>query len=372
MTRIRVLLVIPTLDQGGAEKQLSLLACGLPSTEFDVHVCALTRGGHYERMLTENEVNTHIIGKRWKFDPWAYFKLRKQIRTIRPDIVHTWIFAANSFGRWAAWKEKVPVILGGERCVDPWKSWWHFAIDRRLAKKSQRIITNSSGVRDFYVEHGIAADKFAIIANGIDPPPTRTSSREEILQELGLPAKARLIGAVGRLWPQKRHKDLVWGVELLTSVRDDAHLLIIGDGPQRWRLERYVFQLKLQHRIHFLGHRDDVPQLMPHFDCLWLASDYEGQSNAIMEAMSLGKPVVATNIPGNRDLVVDGETGYLVAQGDRAGFAQKTLRLLEDPNLAQQLGENALRRIRQHFTVEQMVNRHAQLYRELCRDRPSS
>jgi glycosyltransferase involved in cell wall biosynthesis len=175
----------------------------------------------------------------------------------------------------------------------------------------------------------------------------------------------RLIGAAGRLWPQKRVKDLIWAADLLKSTRDDAHLLIIGDGPQRWRLERYREQNQITERVHFLGEREDVPRLMPHFDALWLASEYEGQSNAIMEAMAAGVPVIATDIPGNRDLVVPEVTGYLVPVGDRFEFTRRTHRLLDDEPLRKRLGEAGRNRVFHEFTVQRMVERHAALYREL-------
>jgi glycosyltransferase involved in cell wall biosynthesis len=363
---IRLLLIIPTLVRGGAEKQLVLLARGLPRDEFDVHVAVLTRSGPLEASLNEAGVPVTTIGKRWKFDPISYWRLRRHIRGLSPDIVHTWLFAANAYGRQAALNEGVKHVVAGERCVDPWKSAWQLAIDRALARRSDRIITNSSGVKEFYVSRGLPAAKFVVIPNGIDGNGTSPSaSREEILAELKLPADARLVGAVGRLWPQKRVKDLIWAADLLKSTRDDTHLLIIGDGPQRSRLERYREQNQIADRVHFLGERPDVPRLMPHFDVLWLASEYEGQSNAIMEAMAAAVPVIATDIPGNRDLVVDGVTGYLVPIGDRFEFAKRTHWLLDDAALRHRLGSTGQQRVVREFSVKQMIERHAALYREL-------
>ena len=161
--------------------------------------------------------------------------------------------------------------------------------------------------------------------------PSSPLSRAELLAELNLPADAQLIGAVGRLWPQKNYKDLIWAAELLKVVRKDSHLLIIGEGPQRMQLLRWRDNLEIADRVHFLGHRDDVPALLPHLSVFWIGSAYEGQSNAVMEAMSYGLPVVASDIPGNRDLVVDKETGYLFPVGDRATLARVTNQLLDDP-----------------------------------------
>lgn len=363
---IRLLLIIPTLVRGGAEKQLTLLASALPRDEFDVHVAVLTHSGALEASLKDHGVPFTIIGKRWKFDPTSYWRLRQHIRDLRPDIVHTWLFAANAYGRQAAVSAGVKHIIAAERCVDPWKAVWQLAIDRALAKKTQRIVTNSTGVKDFYAGRGLPADKFVIIPNGIEPGEgAPISRREELLAELQIPPNARLIGAVGRLWPQKRIKDLIWAADLLKSTRDDTHLLIIGDGPQRERLLRYREQNQITDRVHFLGERGDVPRLMPHFDALWLASEYEGQSNAIMEAMAARVPVIATDIAGNRDLVIEGVTGYLVPLGDRFEFARRTHWLLDDAALRQRLGEAGRERVLREFSVEQMVARHAALYREV-------
>ncbi len=363
---IRLLLVIPTLVRGGAEKQLSLLARGLARDEFDVHVAVLTHTGPLESELREAGIPVTVIGKRWKFDPLCYLRLRRYVRGLAPDVVHTWLFAANAYGRQAAASVGIKHLVAGERCVDPWKGGWQLMIDRALAGKTNRIATNSTGVKEFYVSRGLPAEKFVVIPNGMKVKSVEpTSGRDELLAELKLPAGARLIGAVGRLWPQKRVKDLIWAADLLKSTRDDTHLLIVGDGPQRQRLERYRDQSQIADRVHFLGEREDVPRLMPHFEVLWLGSEYEGQSNAILEAMAAGVPVIATDIAGNRDLVVDGSTGYLVPVGDRFEFTRRTHWLLDDAALRQRMGEAGRQRVITEFTVEKMVERHAAMYREL-------
>ena len=365
----RILHIIPTFDRGGAEKQLTLLAAGLTRDQFDVHVSALTRGGPMMKSLQVHGIPTTVIGKSWKFDPLAYWKLKRHIQRLAPDIVHTWIFAANSYGRHAALSAGLKHVIAGERSVDPWKAAHELMIDRWLARKTSRIVVPSPGVRDFYAARRLPTEKFTIIPNGVAPQDQNTPlTREDLLDQLDLPAGARLVGAVGRLWPQKRYKDAIWAADLLKVIRDDVHLLIVGDGPQRWRLERYRDQVQIRDRVHFLGQRDDVPRMIPHFDCLWLTSGYEGMPNSILEAMAASVPVVATDIPGNRDLVVHGETGYLAPVGHRAGFASWTNQLLDDPETARRLGEAGRRRALEHFTVEKMVQRHVQMYRRVMEE----
>lgn len=372
MKPLRICLVIPTLDLGGAEKQLCLLASGLDRSRFEPHVLCLTRGGPRENQLVEAGVPYTIIGKHHKFDPWAYRRLSSAIRDLKPDLVHTWIFAANAYGRLAALRNGIPVILGGERCVDPWKRSYEFWIDRFLAKRTQGIITNSSGVVDFYSSHGIEANRFFVIPNGVALPQSQdaTSSnlsidRSEACRRLGIPPDRRMIALIGRLWPQKGHKDLFWAIELLRVARNDVALVVIGDGPLRQRLEHYRDQLRAADTIRIVGERDDVAQLLPHFDIVLNGSHYEGQSNVILEAMSVGLPVVATDIPGNRDLVEHNKTGFLFAIGKTHELAKILNGLLDDPVRCKALGQAARMRIEKEFSIPKMIAAHQDLYLRL-------
>ncbi len=364
MTR-RVLHVISTLTRGGAEKQLALLAARLPRDEFDVHVCAISRGGPLEEELRAAGIPTTVIGKQWKYDPLAWWQLRRHIARLKPDLVQTWMFTANAYGRTAARWAGVKHIVASERCVDSWKGGLQLAIDRRLARKTEAIIANSRGVKEFYVASGVPAEKLVVIENGILPAAPSDITHDQLCDELGIPRGVHLVGAVGRLWHQKRIKDLIWAADLLKVIRADVHLLIIGEGPLRESLEEFRDACQIQDKVHFLGVRNDVMRLMPHFALLWLASDYEGLPNVVMEAMSAGVPVVATDIPGTRDLVIHGETGFLTSVGDRANLARFAHKLLEDPAMRTRFGAAGRERVEIEFSVQRMVAAHAELYRRL-------
>ncbi len=308
------------------------------------------------------DVPCHAIEKRGKFDPFALRKLTTLLRNLKPDVVHTWIFAANAYGRFAALRAQVPVILGGERCVDPWKRGWQLAIDRYLAKRTWGILTNSGGIRDFYASKGIDRNRFTVIPNGIETADSPSIRREEALRRLNLSSDTKIIAAVGRLWPQKGYKDLIWTASMINVVRPNVHMVIIGDGPQRHILEQYRDDIGAVDSVHFVGHRDDVAELMPHFDVFWNGSLYEGQSNSIMEAMQAGVPVAATDIPGNRDLISHNECGFLYPHGAANELAKLTLLVLDDGTVRDRVIRNAKDRIANLFSVERMIRAHEDLY----------
>ena len=365
--RLKVCLVIPTLVKGGAEKQLSLLAAGLDRARFECHVIVLTHSGPYEAELRDQGIQVHLIGKRGKLDPTAYWRLARKLKELRPDIVHTWLFAANSYGRVAAHRAGVPVIIAGERSVDPWKQWWNFAVDRYLLKYTDTIVTNTRAVSDFYAPHGIAVDRFTVIANAAVPAEVAPLTREQVFERLKLPPRGALIGAVGRLWKQKGYRELIWSAELLRVALKDVCLVIIGDGPEREQLLHYRDQVGADEAVRFVGERADALELITGCDLMWNGSLYEGQSNTILEAMASGVPVVASDIPGTRDLVVHDVTGMLYPLGDVGILTRITNQLLREPDRMAAMSVAARKRIAEQFSLSRMVSQHEELYKSLHR-----
>ncbi len=364
---IKLLLIIPTLDRSGAEKQFSLLATRLPREEFEVQVVCLTRGGPYESLLREQGIPVTVLHKRMKFDPVAFFRLRKIIKSRQPDIVHTWLFAANAYGRLAVGNRERPRVIISERCVDSWKQSWQLKLDRKLIPRTHRLVANSQSVAAFYREQGFPEERIAVIPNGVElceEAPLSPERKNTILKEWDIPPDAQVVGYAGRLAPQKRGIDLIWSLQLLQQLTNRVYLVIIGDGPDRVDMMKLAQHMSCDHLVRFVGHKENVPELMRAFDVAWLASDFEGQSNSLMEAMSAGVPVVASDIPANRELVVDGETGFLVPVGDCPAFSQFTDRILADADLARRLREAGRERMRTHFDLETMVESYRKLYLE--------
>jgi len=365
---IRLLLIIPSLDESGAEKQLALLATGLPRDQFDVRVAVLTRTGPYAEQLTAAGIPIDLLHKRFKFDPVTIWKLRSLIRSWKPDLIHTWLFAGNTYGRLVAGGPSGPPVIVSERCVDSWKARWQLWLDHKLVNRTKLLVGNSQPVVDFYRQFGYDDSRLRVIRNGLplDPtPPPPHPDREHLRRQWSDNHPDPFIfGFVGRLAPQKRIEDLIWAAELLKSARDNAYLVVAGDGPLRNELRKFADYFGLQKRVTLLGHRHDARELLTCFDAFALASDFEGQSNSLMEAMGAGLPVLATDIPPNRELVTHDETGIVFPVGERVVLARQINRLAANPEECRRLGTAARQKMLNDFSVDRMVKEYAELYRQ--------
>jgi glycosyltransferase involved in cell wall biosynthesis len=360
---IRILHIVGSASISGTTKHLAQLAAALPKSEFASYLVALDGPKNGSDVLPGVATETIVVGRHTAIDPLSLFRLRAHIRELRPDIVHTWQFEAGAYGRIAARMAGVRRFVAGERSIPVGRPDLAWAIERRIASRTDRIVVNSTAVRDYCIARGLPQSKVICIPNAVPPAEPARLSRPDFLAQLGLPADAKLILYLGPLVKEKRLKELIWAADQLKAVAVPAHLLVVGDGPLRTRLERFRKQNRINDRVHFLGQQSDVWEFLGHADVLWQAGAHEGQSSAILEAMAAGVPVVAADAAGNRELVTSGETGYLVPVNERAGFARWTLPLLEDVELARRMGGAGRQRAERHHRIEGMAARYAELYR---------
>jgi len=363
---IRVLQVIATLDPAGAERQMTHLCRRLDRREFRVAVCCLTRGGPLENDLRQAEVPVHILNKRGRWDLRVLWKLFRVIRKVRPDIVHTWLPTANTLGRTAALLARTPVLIASERAADIWKGSLRRLADRLLAPGTDAIITNADAVKRFLTQRiGLPANKVSIVRNGIDL--NEFSKIVETGPSAPLPESdgVFVIGAVGRLEPQKGITYLIEAFAQLKIESPALQLWIVGSGPEAPSLRRQAQAGGEADRIHFLGTRQDVPALMSRFDLFVLPSLWEGLPNVALEAMAARRAVVATAVDGTPEAVIAGETGLLVPPKDPQGLARAMETLIENSDQRKAYGEAGRQRVERVFGMDRMVAETADIYRQL-------
>lgn len=364
----RLVYVIDKLGRAGAQSHLHQLASRLDRGHFTPEVCCLLRGGPLADSLGTLGVPVEELGVGRIYGPrgWAaLFRLARRLRRDRAQIVHTYLVSANLFGSLAGRLAGVPAVITSRRDMGFSRNWRLRLVEERLVNPFvDRVVAVCPAVAAETIrERGLDPRKVVTIPNGVDCEewdPARYS-REEVRSELGLAPDEPAIGVVASLSPVKGHADLLRAAALVLARRR-ARLVLVGDGPLRSELEALARQLGVREQVVFAGVRGDVARLMRGFDLVTIPSHSEGLSNTLLEAMAMARPVVATAVGGNSDVLRDGENGRLVPPRDPAALAAALLALLEAPEAAQRLGEAARRFVVAEFPLSMMVARHEQLY----------
>ena len=361
----RILFLIDELDVGGTEQQLLELVKRLDRQRYEPVVCCF-RPGKVSKEIEASGVRVITLEKRGKVDPLFVAKLARMMRRERIDLLQTYLFTANTWGRLAARLAGVPIIVTSERNVDMWEESYKQRLGVWLDRWTQRTVGNSQAVGDYLAAKGIARAKLRVIYNGVDTrrfegPVTPHAAREEF----GIPQHHAVVGHLARLEPQKDPRTFLAAAAIVARKMPSVSFLVVGGGSLQAELEREAQALGLDGRIVFTGPRRDVPRLLAACDMSVLSSVKEGMSNTIMESMAAGKPMVATRVGGNPELMLDGETGFLVSPRDPTALADAIQRILDDPALAKSMGLQAKKRMAERFSVGAMVAATQGLYDEL-------
>jgi glycosyltransferase involved in cell wall biosynthesis len=242
-------------------------------------------------------------------------------------------------------------------------------LSRFLNRRYDRIVAPSRAILDAVTHaEGASPDCMLCIPNGVDTErfrPVGAGQRQVLRQALGFPADALLLGCVGSLTPVKRHADLLDAFAKVLARSTNAHLLLVGDGPLKDATATRAAAPDLAGHVHLLGQNADVQHVLQALDLFVLASETEGLSNAILEAMACGLPVVATRVGGNPE-IVDAECGELTAPGDANELAEAMLGMLQDAGKRTRMGECAHQRILANYSLDSMARAYETLYRELA------
>jgi glycosyltransferase involved in cell wall biosynthesis len=378
---LRVLHVITRMMVGGAQEN-TMLSCALidptryPSTLITGPETGLEGSLHEEAAARGVQVivEPNLVRRVSPWHDWvAMLRLRRTIRAGHYDVVHTHSSKAGILGRIAARLAGVPVIVHtahgwGFNDHQPWYVFWLYVVLERLcAPLTGAIVVVGAPNREKGLALGIGRpEQYRLIRSGIEVQAFRDvrTSRDEARRRIGLPRDAFVIGSVGRLEGQKAPLDLLAAFVPVATEHPEAHLVYVGEGSWRGELEAAIARAGLGGRVHLVGLRRDVPELLRAFDVFALASRWEGLPRVFPQAMAAGLPIVATRVDGAPDAITPGENGWLVDVGDMAAMARYLRALADDPALARRMGAAGRARV-DEFAVERMVEELAELYTTL-------
>jgi glycosyltransferase involved in cell wall biosynthesis len=386
--RVRLLKFVTLFGIGGTERQVVNLGLGLDSSRFDLHLACFRRTGHFLPEIEARQIPLETFDINHLYNPRAFreqLRFWGQVRREGIDIVHTYGFYPNVFAIPAAKLARVPVVIASIRDTGVYQTARQRSVQRTACRLADCVLVNAEAVREWLISEGYRPSKIAIIRNGIDLARfTRRLDTRGLRRELRLPPEAPVVTLVSRLSQPKGVEHLLEAAVIVVKRVPDVHFLIVGDGfavkdgvvledaAYRNELESYARQLGLGKRVRFTGVRLDVPEILTEATVSVLPSLSEGLSNAVIESMAAGLPVVATRVGGTPEAVEDGVTGILVPPGQPAALARAICQLLENTELAESFGRAGRQRAFERFSLERMVQETEQLYFDLLQRRLSS
>lgn len=364
----KIIFITWSLEVGGSERLLVKLVQNIPKDYYEVKVVCVTRKGVWAQELESNGIEVVSMDKKVGLDLKVLFRLRSYLAKEKPDIVNTSIWTADLWGRCAAILAGVDNIIVTEQNVDVWKKWYHKVIDRFLFRWTRYVICVSGDVLNFYHNNfGLSFAKLRMIPNAIDLKLFDINEKYSGLRNsLNLPNDAFLFVCPARLHPQKAHQVLINAAKILiVQGHTRFHILLVGDGERREELCQLVASEGLSQQVHFLGLRQDIPEILLQCDAFLLSSDYEGLSLAILEGMAARLPIIATDVGGNSQLVQNGINGYLSPPQDPGQLAVSMLKVIVDPDTARIFGLVGREIVEESYSIVKITDLTLKLF-EIC------
>ncbi len=369
--KIKILYIIPTLDYGGAERQLIQLSINLDKRLFDVAVVLLS---DRSRLLTETYSDTQAIRVVKLKDSGRYnllklFELRRLYKQERPDIIHTFLPTANFWGCLSAKLFSKAAIIASLRGLHHnYLNKFYVADFLSFKLLADFVTVNSEAVKENCVNFlTVKSNKIRKINNSvIINSDTLGYDRSHIFKNLGIEDKGvSVISTVGRLDKLKGIEFFVQAASVLVRGGVRAIFLIAGKGPLEKQLKKDITDLGLGETVKFLGEVKSVKELFFVSDIFVLPTLSEGCSNVILEAMASGMPIVTTSISANKELIEDNKTGLLVRPGDSQALANAVLKFIKEPQFAKKCGLNAQDKAKRKYDICKMAEKYEEFYRGL-------
>ncbi|MBM3777534.1 MAG: glycosyltransferase, partial [Acidimicrobiia bacterium] len=362
---------------GGPEKTILRGTASTDAGRFAITLCYLldARDGPFALAGAARDLKLDYVEvrERHALDRRAWAELRRITRERRIDIVHAHDYKTDLLALWLARREGIVPLSTAHGWTGHHvrERWLYYPADRWLLRRFPRVIAVSDQIRDALVTAGCNPDRVTTVLNGIDPAAFRRDAGRRLpaRHALGVPDTACLIGSLGRVEPQKRFDLLLDAFARLSSRHPGLWLVVAGEGSERPNLAAQATRLGVADRVRLLGHRSDVIDVLHALDLFVQSSDYEGTPNAVLEAMAVETPVVATTAGGTGQLIDDGVHGLLVPAGSSAQLAEAIEAALLDPDGMAVRAVAARRRVEDELSFAARMRAVERIYEELANRR---
>ena len=368
---LRVMHLVWRLEAAGMENGVINLCHRLPSEEFTTSICTFAPDGAAEQRVDRDRCDLVLTKRLMGNDPTLPFRLARVLRRQKIDILHSHNWVTLIEGVIAGKLAGVPVIVHGEHGKLRTKRR-QIVAQRWAWQKVDQVLSVSAALADRMADEiTFPRERVLPIANGVDTvrfsPPTQADPIAA-RRELGLPEATVLVGMVARFVPFKDHAGVIRALAAVHSSVPNLHLALAGDGPLRDELESLSEQLGIGDRVHFLGALPRVDPFLKAIDFLVSNSSHnEGMSNAVLEAMAMGVPVVATRVAASPELLAGGDCGRLIPRRNSHALATALREYADDPNLRRKFSRKGRDRIERHYSIGSMVESYRRVYLHLAR-----
>lgn len=343
---------------GGAERTVASLAQGLDKKRFNPIICCLNEKGSLAEGLEKVGIDVIALNKRGKFDFSVVNRLADIMKVHSVQIVHTHLWGANLWGRIAAKKAKVPVVIAHEHGIELYRGFVHALCDKFLYQNTSALLFVSEASQKLFLSKvKVNPAKCRVIYNGVDTTRFRLLPRTK--------AKDLTLVSVGRMVKEKGFEYLLKAMVAVGTSRPRATLTLVGDGPQYTRLTQIKDALNLNGRVVFLGTQDTISEILSQADIFVLPSIKEAVPLSILEAMASGLPVIATDVGGVKEVVIHNQTGIIVQPKQPQELAHAILTLMNNETKRKSMAAQGRLRIERYFSQEKFLDTVEKLYEEL-------
>ena len=366
--------LVGSFHHGGSEKQaLQSVRLLKNSAKYRVLLACLTKDGvlRTEAETLVREIPEYPLTSFYNWNACAQLRrFTAFLRQERIDIVQTHDFYTNVFGMLGASLARVPIRLAARRETTGVRTPLQLRVEHASYRLASSIVANAAAIKAQLVNEGVPAAKITVIHNGVDLARFGTALRTRILESAGVRPGNRVVTIVANMrYPVKDHTTFLRSAQLVASAVSDVTFVLVGEGELLESLKSFASTLGLAARVLFLGSSNAIAEVLAASDVCVLTSRAEGFPNAVLEYMAAGKPVVSTNVGGVPEMIIDGETGYIVPVGDVQAIADRVTALLEHPDRAAAFGRRGRQIIENRFSCEAQLMALETLYaRLLSRD----